>query len=100
MRLRNPLTRGIAAVGLALAGLVSAVAAPSAPVQAEVRKIDAAAGKITLKHGAIPELELPAMTLVYIVQNPAQLANIQPGDTIRFSADKVNGQYTAVSISK
>lgn len=94
----KPLVRATAALALMLAGV--AYAAPSAPVSAEVRKIDTSAGKITLKHGAIPELELPAMTLVYVVQDPAQLANIQPGDKVRFTADKVNGQYTAVSISK
>lgn len=95
---KKALSRGLGAVALALTAVVQA--APSAPVQAEVRKIDAAAGKITLKHGAIPELELPEMTLVYLVQDAALLKNIRPGDKVKFQADKINGQYTVVSITK
>jgi len=92
-------------IALALAGVVAALtlpalAAPSAPVQGEVRRVDAAAGKITLKHGPIAELELPAMTLVYVVQDPAVLGTVKPGDTVRFTADKVDGRYTVISITK
>nr|MBF0684735.1 copper-binding protein [Pseudomonas sp.] len=76
----------------------AALAAPSASVDGEVRRIDAAAGKVTLKHGPIRELELPAMTLVYVVQDPALLANLKPGDNIRFTADKVGGRYTVLTI--
>jgi len=92
------LARGAALVAAAMAGL--ALAAPSQPVSGEVRRIDAANNKVTLKHGPIPELELPAMTLVYLVKDPALLANLQPGDKIRFSADKVDGQYTVVQVSR
>lgn len=93
-------------IALVLAGAAAvfavnqAGAAPSGQVQGEVRKIDAAAGKITLKHGPIAELELPAMTLVYVVQDPAVLNTVKPGDTVRFVADKVDGRYTVISISK
>ncbi len=92
------LTSAVVAIAAVTAGLV--VAAPSAPVQGEVRKIDAAAGKITLKHGPISELELPAMTLVYVVQNASMLNGVKPGDTVKFTADKVDGRYTVISISK
>jgi Cu(I)/Ag(I) efflux system protein CusF len=78
----------------------TAMAAPSGPVRGEVRRIDAAANKVTLKHGPIRELELPAMTLVYVVQDPKLLDNLKAGDTVRFTADKVDGRYTVLSISK
>ncbi|MBU4612897.1 copper-binding protein [Achromobacter sp. GG226] len=92
------LARGAALVAATMAGM--ALAAPSQPVSGEVRRIDAANNKVTLKHGPIPELELPAMTLVYLVKDPALLANLQPGDKVRFSADKVDGQYTVVQVSR
>lgn len=82
-----------------MAGAVAS-AAPSGPVQGEVRRIDAAASKVTLKHGPIRELELPAMTLVYVVQDAKLLENLKAGDTVRFTADKVDGRYTVLSISK
>lgn len=92
------LARGAAVAAAAVAGM--ALAAPSQPVSGEVRRIDAPNNKVTLKHGPIPELELPAMTLVYLVKDPSLLASLKPGDTIRFSADKVDGQYTVVQISR
>ncbi len=92
------LARGAAVVAATLAG--AALAAPSQPVQGEVRRIDAPASKITLKHGPIPELELPAMTLVYLVSDTTMITDLKPGDTIRFSADRVNGEYTVVRITR
>ena len=91
-----------AAIGLSLAGtgaLASAQTTDAAPpTEAEVRKVDTAAGKITLKHGEIPNLEMPPMTMVFQVRDPALLAKVKAGDKVRFTADKVNGAYTVMSI--
>lgn len=62
--------------------------------EAEVRKIDKEAGKITLKHGAIKNLDMPPMTMVFRVKEPALLDQIKAGDKIRFEAEKINGQFT------
>jgi len=76
-----------------------AVAADPLPlVDAEVRKVDTAAGKITLKHGDIPNLDMPAMTMVFQVKNPATLPPLKAGDQVRFRAEKVNGAYVASDI--
>ncbi|GAA5234437.1 copper-binding protein [Verticiella sediminum] len=88
-----------AALILATAAAVAA-AAPSKPVEGEVRRIDVAAGTITLKHGPIPELELPAITLVYQVRDAGLVADVKPGDKVRFSADRIDGQYTLISITR
>lgn len=53
----------------------------------EVRKVDKEAKKITLKHGPIPALEMPAMTMVYQVKDPAMLGQVKEGDKVRFSAE-------------
>ena len=60
----------------------------------EVRKIDKDAGKMTIKHGELKNLDMPAMTMVFRVKDPAMLERLQPGDKIKFSAEKIGGQFT------
>jgi Cu(I)/Ag(I) efflux system periplasmic protein CusF len=66
--------------------------------EGEVRKVDKEAKKITLRHGAIEKLKMPAMTMVFQVKDPAMLDGIQAGDKVRFQADKVDGQYFVTQI--
>jgi uncharacterized cupredoxin-like copper-binding protein/Cu/Ag efflux protein CusF len=60
-------------------------------VDGEVRKIDKESGKITLKHGAIKNLDMPGMTMVFKAKDPAELDKLQAGDKVRFKAEKTNG---------
>ncbi len=88
------------AAALALTSFYSTAAmAQEASASGEVRRVDAAAGKVTIKHGEISELQLPAMTLVYHAA-PALLAGIQPGDKVKFTAKREGGQYVITAISK
>lgn len=66
--------------------------------QGEVRKIDVANRKITLKHGPIKNLDMPAMTMVFQVPDPALLGKVKQGDSVRFIASNPGGQLTLVSI--
>lgn len=84
----------------ALAATPMAVAAETAPATGEVRKIDQSAGKITLRHGPIANLEMDAMTMVFRVQDPAMLTGVNVGDKVTFEADRVNGQLTVTKIEK
>ena len=68
--------------------------------EAEVRKVDKDAGKITLKHGAIENLEMPPMTMVFRVKDPAMLDQVKAGDKVRFRAEKVGGQYTLTELKE
>lgn len=70
----------------------------TASASGEVRRIDAAGGKITIKHGEIQALELPAMTLVYQI-DPALLAKVKPGDTVKFTATRRGSQYVVTAIN-
>lgn len=77
----------------------AAVAADNPPlVDAEVRKVDTSAGKITLKHGEIPNLDMPPMTMVFQIKSPATLPPLKAGDQVRFRAEKINGAYVASDI--
>ncbi len=79
-------------------GAVAADALPQA--EGEVRKIDLATHKITLRHGDIPNLEMPPMTMVFKLADPALLGEVQVGDKVRFTADKVDGSYTVLSLDR
>ncbi len=82
-------------------------AAPATPaagelpwVEAEIRRIDTAAGKISLRHGEIRNLDMPPMTMVFQVHDPASLATLSVGDKVRFTADRRLGAYTVLQIQK
>jgi Cu(I)/Ag(I) efflux system periplasmic protein CusF len=91
-------TLALAAATLTLAGLAWAQAA--SPADGEVRKIDKAQAKITLKHGEIKNLDMPPMTMVFRVRNAALLDAVAVGDKVKFSAAKVDGDYVVTEIKK
>jgi len=72
--------------------------AAAAMADGEVKKVDKDAGKITIKHGPIENLGMSNMTMVFRVKAPALLAQVKPGDKIRFAAEKVNGALTVTRI--
>ena len=65
---------------------------------AEVRKVDKDAAKITLKHGEIKSLEMPPMTMVFNVKDKALLDRVEAGDKVRFKAVNEAGKYTVTDI--
>lgn len=77
-----------------------AAAASQAWTEGEVRKIDKAAGKLTIKHGPIPKLDMPPMTMAYGVQDKAMLDQLKPGDKIRFDVDSAGGAFTVMRLEK
>jgi Cu/Ag efflux protein CusF len=70
----------------------------SAMAEGEVRKVDKDAKKITIKHGPLQKLDMPAMTMVFQVKDPALLDKVKAGDKIRFDAEKVGGGFVVTKI--
>ena len=64
----------------------------------EVRKVDKDAKKLTIRHGQIPNLNMPPMTMVFQVKDPAMLDQVKAGDKIRFGAENIGGALTVVQI--
>ena len=63
-----------------------------------VKKVDKAAGKVTISHGPLENLGMPKkMTMVFRVKDPTMLDRMKEGDKINFVADKVNGAFTVMS---
>ena len=95
----------IAALGIAQAdprqdsSQVAQTSSTSAPMSdGEVRKIDKEAGKITIKHGPLANLDMPGMTMVFRVKDPGMLDRVKEGDKIKFVADRMNGSLTVIQM--
>ena len=88
--------RFLGAALLSTAALVAHAAGEMA--EAEVRKVDKAQAKVTLKHGEIKALDMPPMTMVFQVKDKAWLDTLKPGDKVRFSAINESGRYTVTAI--
>lgn len=79
-------------------GAAKAASAPLA--EGEVRKVDKPAKKITLKHGPIPNIDMPAMTMVYAVKDAALLDKAKPGQKVKFQAEMIDGVATVTQIER
>lgn len=76
---------------------------PSAPANlemtdGEVRKVDKDAGKITIKHAEVRSLEMPPMTMVFTVQDPALLDKAKAGDKVQFNVVRQGGKFVVTAI--
>jgi len=81
----------------------AATAAPASPAplsEGEVRKVDKAAKKLTLRHGPIRNLDMPAMTMVFQVPDAALLDGLAVGDKLRFHAEQQNGATIVTRVEK
>ncbi len=65
-----------------------------------ITRIDAPNGKIGIKHEAIDNLKMPAMTMVFRVAEPALLKDLKVGDAVRFHAENPGGKLTVTAIQK
>jgi Cu/Ag efflux protein CusF len=74
--------------------------AVDAPSNGEVKKIDPARGTVTLAHGPLVNLNMPAMTMAFVVTDRKTLGSLKPGDKVRFSAAEVDGKLLANGIEK
>lgn len=85
---------------LAATVLATLAWAQAALTDGEVTKVDKAAGKLTLRHAEIKNLDIPAMTMSFRVSDPRWLEELAPGQKVKFAAEKVGGQFTVVRLEK
>jgi Cu/Ag efflux protein CusF len=64
----------------------------------EVRKVDKDAKKITLRHGELKQLDMPPMTMVFQVKDPALLDKVKAGDKVKFRAQNSGGTMVVTDI--
>ncbi len=78
-----------------------AAAASAAAVEmtdGEVRKVDMESGKLTLRHAEIKSLDMPGMTMVFVVKDKAMLDKLKAGDKVKFKAVNDAGKFTVTEI--
>jgi Cu/Ag efflux protein CusF len=68
--------------------------------QGEVRRIDKENKKITLRHGEIKNLNMPPMSMVFQVRDPALLDKVLVGDKVRFRAVEEDGTLVITEMEK
>ena len=86
---------------LALAGASLALGAWAQAAdlsEGEIRKIDQAVGKITIAHGEIKSIDMPPMTMVFTVKNPALFEALKKGDKVRFAVVREDGKLVLTEI--
>lgn len=67
-------------------------------VSSEVKKIDLPGNQLTIAHGAIPSINMPAMTMTFPVQDTAHLRMLKPGDQVQIQAADVGGTVKVVNV--
>jgi uncharacterized cupredoxin-like copper-binding protein/Cu/Ag efflux protein CusF len=66
----------------------------------EIRKIDVAQGKMTIRHGELKNLGMPSMTMMFKVKDAAWLTEFKEGDKINFLAEKSANSLMIMQIEK
>ena len=91
-----------AMIKIGVAALLSASAAFGAFAEeftkGVVNKVDAKAKKVTIKHEDLKNLDMPAMTMVFRVEDPALLEKLKEGSSVEFVAERVNGKLTVTEV--
>lgn len=91
----------LAAILLLSAGMSGAALAQKTDrVEGEVRRINEAEGKVTLRHGPLPNLDMPAMTMVFTAKDPAILKGIKVGEKVNFVTENSDGVFYVLEIVK
>ena len=85
---------------MALLAIAALPALAQTLTDGEVRKVDKDAKKITIQHGPLPSIDMPAMTMVFQVKDPAMLDQVKAGDKVKFEAQKLGGAFTVTVIEK
>jgi len=86
-------------LALSAASLALALWAQTADLsEGEIRKVDKEGGKITLAHGEIKSLDMPPMTMVFTVKNPALFGELKKGDKVRFAVVREDGKLVLTEI--
>lgn len=89
---------GILLVAAAALGLGVAVASAQEYTSGEVTKVDEKQKKLTIRHEELKSLEMPAMTMVFVVAEDSMIEEVEVGQKIEFTAERINGRITITDI--
>jgi len=84
------------AIGLVFAAISGVNAAEY--TKGVIKKINMKAGKVTIIHEELKNLDMPAMTMVFRTTDKAMLENMKKGEKIEFIAERVKGKLTVTEV--
>lgn len=93
----RPISKLLLAAALS-AGLIASAHAEW--VAGEVRRVDAANAKLTIKHDEIKSLDMPPMTMVFYVKDSNLLNGLNPQDKIEFQAISEGTKYFMTAVRR
>lgn len=104
----NRLTQALVAIATAMVTLAAVPTVAHAQMDkkmdmsqmtdGEIRKVDKEAGKVTIKHGEIKNLEMPGMTMVFTAKEKSLLDKVQAGDKVKFAVINEGGKMVVTDI--
>lgn len=65
---------------------------------AVVKQVDASTGMVTLQHGALANIGMPAMTMAYKTATPALLDEAKAGAHVKVRVENIHGNPTIVTL--
>lgn len=71
---------------------------PDTLSEGAIQKVDKDTGKLTIKHGPLDNLGMPAMTMAFKVRDLAMLDQVKVGEQVRFRVERANGSLTIVKL--
>ena len=64
----------------------------------EIRRIDRAGGRVTIRHDEIAHLDMPPMTMVFQASPASLLEGLAAGNRIRFRVERSSGALVVTAI--
>lgn len=86
------------AVAATLAMALAGTAFAAEFTKGKIKKLDEKAGKVTIIHEELKNLEMPAMTMVFKIGDGVDAAKLKEGSDVEFVADRVNGKLTVTEV--
>ena len=88
-----------AVIGIALSCCQPVFAADhEALSEGQIKTVDKIRGLVTIKHGPLENVGMPAMTMPFKVRDPAWLDRLRAGDKVRFRVEESGPDYVIVRI--
>lgn len=91
---------GMVSMDMSPKASITKVSSNNALTDAQVKKVDAATGMITLKHGALENVGMPPMTMAFKAKDASMAKQIKEGDRVKVRVEEVNGTLTIVKLEK
>ena len=87
-----------AAVAVLAVSVAPALAEEPTWTSGEIKKVDIAQSKLTIKHDEIKTLDMPSMTMVFYVPDAKVLEGLKAGDKKQFDFEDMNGRVVVKQV--